>query len=260
MRNLKESFTTNAINIKTYPLSDYDNVVVMFSREYGLIKGIARGVKRPKSKLGARMQTLVANKLMLKGGRTFDTICEAQALNTFNKLRQDLDKLAYSLYLSELINSFCQDGDEDSENNAQIYDLFYCALEGLANCENKTQIFLNVIKFQLQFMTQIGYGVEFEHCLKCSCKINEEAYFSISNCGVVCAECRSQNQGYTKLHRKIREFLQAQNKCKINEKSSYDLLVDENFCEKCFLFLKKYINSLSSRPARAINVLEKLNA
>ena len=35
------TFTTDAINIKTYPLSENDNIVVMFSRDKGLIKGVA---------------------------------------------------------------------------------------------------------------------------------------------------------------------------------------------------------------------------
>ncbi|MBQ2611996.1 recombination protein O N-terminal domain-containing protein, partial [bacterium] len=80
-----QNFTTDAINLKTYPLSDSDKIIVMYSKDKGLIKGVAKGVKRPKSKLGARMDLLVANKLMLYKGKNLDTICQAVALNTFNK-------------------------------------------------------------------------------------------------------------------------------------------------------------------------------
>ena len=258
MKSIKESFTTDAINIKTYPLGEYDNIVVMFSRQYGLIKGIAKGVKRPKSKLGARMQMLVANKIMLKNGRNFDTICEAQALNTFNKLRTNLDKLTYSMYLTEIINAMCTDSDEDLENNEKIYQLFYNALEGISNSLNKTEIFLQSIRFQLKFMAQIGYGAEFETCLKCGCKIADGAYFSVSSGGVVCKNCRHGSDVYIGLHKKIREFLIAQQNCKNGEKTQYDKLVDENFCEKCFLLLKKYIDSRTARPARALKVLKEI--
>ena len=260
MKNLRESFTTDAINIKTYPLSDYDNIVVMFSRDYGLIKGIAKGVKRPKSKLGARMQMLVANKLMLKGGKTFDTICEAQALNTFNKTRCDLDKLTYSMYLSEVISSFCKSEDEDRENNKQIYEILYGTLENIAQAENKVGILLNVIKFQLKFMQQIGYGIEFNSCIKCGCDINDDAHFSISQGGVSCERCKTRGDVYLKLHKKIKEFLIAQKNCPIGSKTKYDDLADENVCEKCFSMLKKYIDTLSSRPARTMKVLESMSS
>ena len=258
MKSIKESFTTEAINIKTYPLSDYDNIVVMFSRQYGLIKGIAKGVKRPKSKLGARMQMLVANKIMLKNGRNFDTICEAQALNTFNKLRSNLDKLTYSMYLTEVISSICTDCDEDKENNEKIYELFYCALDGISNAGNIIEILLCAIRFQLKFMAQTGYGIELKRCLKCGCNIEDGAYFSIASGGVVCKDCRYGSDVYIGIHKKIREFLIAQQNCKNNEKTSYDDLVDENFCMKCFLFLKKYTDTHSQRPSRSIKILEKI--
>lgn len=253
MKSIKESFVTDAINIKTYPLSDYDNIVVMFSREFGLIKGIAKGVKRPKSKLGARMQMLVANKIMLKGGRNFDTICEAQALNTFNKLRSNLDKLTYSMYLTEIIGAFCKDGT-DSNNSEKIYDLFYSVLDNIACADTKVDIMLNVIKFQLKFMELSGYGAEFSTCLKCGCKITDNACFSVGLGGVVCTSCRGRSDVYVNLHKKIREFLIAQKNCPIGENTSYDTLVDENVSQKCFSLLKKYIDSLSSRPSRVFSV------
>lgn len=258
MKSIRESFTTDAINIKTYPLGEYDNIVVMFSRQYGLIKGIAKGVKRPKSKLGARMQMLVANKIMLKNGRNFDTICEAQALNTFNKLRTNLDKLTYSMYLTEIINAMCTDFDEDFENNEKIYQLFYNALEGIANAGAKAEIFLNVIRFQLKFMTQIGYGAEFQTCLICGCNVSDGAYFSVASGGIVCKNCKHGADVYIGLHKKIREFLIAQQNCQNGEKTQYDELVDENFCEKCFLLLKKYIDSRAPRPTRTLKVLKEI--
>ena len=102
------TFVTDAINIKSYPLSENDNIVVMFSKDKGLIKGVAKGVKKPKSKLGARMQSLVCNKLMLNEGKNLDVIKEAQAINPFNKLRYNLEKLNYSIYITEIIGNFCR--------------------------------------------------------------------------------------------------------------------------------------------------------
>ena len=75
------NFVTDAINLKSYNLSEADKIIVMYSKEKGLIRGVAKGVKKPKSKLGARMDLLVANKLMLYKGKNMDTICQAEALN-----------------------------------------------------------------------------------------------------------------------------------------------------------------------------------
>ena len=91
------SFVCDAINLKSYPLSESDKIVVMYSKEKGLIKGVAKGVKKPKSRLGARMDSLVANRLMLNKGRNMNTICQAEALNAVSKSRKDVDKLCYSI-------------------------------------------------------------------------------------------------------------------------------------------------------------------
>ena len=88
---MKEQFTTNAINLKSYSISESDKIIVMYSKEKGIIKGVAKGIKKTTSKLGGRMDLLVANKMMLNRGKTLDTRCQAEALNTFFNLRNDFD-------------------------------------------------------------------------------------------------------------------------------------------------------------------------
>ena len=43
---MKEQFTTNVINLKSYNISEADKIVVMYSKEKGLIKGVAKGIKK----------------------------------------------------------------------------------------------------------------------------------------------------------------------------------------------------------------------
>ena len=156
------NFVTDAINLKSYNLSESDKIIVMYSKDKGLIKGVAKGVKKPKSKLGARMDLLVANKLMLYKGRNLDRICQADVLNTFNKTRRDMDKIFYSMYISEVVSNF---GLEDDPCSKEIYDLLYKALEKISDAETKEEILLAVIKFQLKMMQISGFGIEFESCL-----------------------------------------------------------------------------------------------
>ena len=251
------TFTTDAINIKTYPLSENDNIVVMFSRDKGLIKGVAKGVKKPKSKLGARMQMLVANKLMLNEGKSLDVIKEAQAINPFNKLRYNLDKLNYSIYLSEIIGNFCRENTEEiPEVNKNIYELFYKTLENISNANDSVQIVLSVIKFQLKFMREVGLGLELSHCLKCSSKIKDDAYFSIENGGVTCKDCLDDYSRKIKINIKIIEFFFFFLNCDINKPTKYDILVNEKVTTSCFNLLRKYIDIQTGRECKTVKVLE----
>ena len=249
-------FVTDAINLKTYALSEFDNIIVMYSREKGLIRGVAKGVKKPKSKLGARMQVLIANKLLLNKGRNLDRITQAQALNTFSKLRQDLDKLTYSMYLAELITSFCQETEDNAE---KIYDIFYASLEKIANSADKREVLLAVLKFQVQLMEVLGYGLQINSCSLCGCEINENPMFSRTDGGSYCARCADgRNLSLVKIPTKIRDFLNEIACTAIIHATKYDDLADLKTVEICFEFLRKYISALAPSKQKVLNTISKI--
>lgn len=251
------TYSTDAINIKTYPLSENDNIVVMFSKDKGLIKGVAKGVKKPKSKLGARMQMLVCNKLMFNEGKSLDVIKEAQAINPFNKLRYDLEKLTYAIYVAEIVGYFCRENTEsDPEINEKVYKFLYYTLENIQNAKSEAETILSVIKFQLKFMRELGLGIEIGHCLNCGCKIEEESYFSFSNGGVICKDCQGITTHNLRIHIKIKEFLNALIETEINQASEYDKLINEKVALSCFNLLKKYIDTQAGRECKTLKVLE----
>ncbi len=251
-----DSYTTDAINIKTYPLSENDNIVIMFSKDMGLIRGIAKGVKNPKSKLGARMQALVANRVFLNSKRNLDIIKEASAINPFNKLRYNLDKLTTACYVLEVINTFCNDENKDKEQNEAIYEVLYKTLENIQNSKNKAQTTLCAIKFQLAFMKLSGFGLEFERCLKCSKKPEGTVLFSLETGGITCCDCSSGTTNYTRLHEKLRDFLVTLNKTPVDKETKYDSLINDKVADGCFNLLKKYIELTSSKKSKAAIIME----
>ena len=119
----------------------------MFSKTRGLMRAVAKGSKRPKSKLGARIQMFIANKLMMAQGRNLDVISEAQSLNTFSHIRSDFDKITYSMYIAELINNFCSKNYNNDENYEEIYDLLYKVYDLISKADTKKEAVLYSIKF-----------------------------------------------------------------------------------------------------------------
>ena len=150
------NYVTEAINLKSYNLNDADKIIVMYSKDNGLIKGVAKGIKKPKSKLGARMDLLVANSLQLLKGRSMDTIVQAQTVNNFRKTREDIDKLMYSSYVSELVVNF---GEGTEAISKDIYELLYKALNRISSVETKKDALIAVLKFQLKLLLFMGFWV-----------------------------------------------------------------------------------------------------
>ena len=256
---MKKSFVTEAINLKNYPLNDNDSIVVMFSKTKGLMRAVAKGAKRPKSKLGARIQMFIANQLMLFEGKNLDTIAQAQSLNTFSKIRYDLDKMSYSMYIAELVNNFCSKQYNQDENYEQIYDLIFNAYQKITNSNTKNEIMLTVLKFQIKLINFLGWGLDFNYCSICQKEIEVESYFSYSENSFLCPECvdNASFSSCVKINYKIGSFLLELSKSEFSEKTKYDDLVNDVVLEKCFLFMKKYIDNISNKKTKIFEVLEK---
>ncbi|MBQ8636292.1 DNA repair protein RecO [bacterium] len=258
---MKKSFMTEAINLKNYPLNDNDSIVVMFSKSKGLMRAVAKGVKRPKSKLGARVQMFIANQLLLLEGKNLDTIAQAQSVNTFSKIRNDLDKMSYSMYIAELVNNFCSGQYNNDENYEKIYDLIFYTYEKIASLNTKEELLLSVLKFQIKLMNLLGWGLDFEYCSKCQKDIENDleksCFYSYTLGSFLCLECSNDEVNGVRIHNKIRLFLNELSNIGYKEKSKYDDLVNYLVLDKCFLFMKKYIDNLGFKKTKIFEVLEK---
>ncbi len=256
---MQNSFVTDAINLKSYNLSESDKIIVMYSKDKGLIRGVAKGVKKPKSKLGARMDLLVANKVMLHKGKNLDTICQADVVNTFNKTRTDLDKIFYSMYVTEVISNF---GLEDDPEASNVYNLLYKTLNSISNAETKVEILISVIKFQLKMMRETGFSLELESCLCCHRKIEEEAMYLVHGLGgVVCKDCQSKIP-YSKkqMPHRLRDFFKQMAINDFEQVGDYEQKATEKVCMVTFETLKSYIETKSPRKFKSTNLLLELPA
>lgn len=254
---MSDNFVTDAINIKSYNLSESDKIIVMYSKDKGLIKGVAKGIKKTKSKLGARMDMFVANTIMLHKGRNLDTICQAEALNTFRKTRNDLDKIFYSMYIAEVINNFGIEGDPYSE---KIYNILYKALDAISQAKTKTEILLSVIKFQFKIMLESGFSMELDNCLCCHNQIgNESMYLSLQSGGVICKDCISKIVYPKKqLPYKLRNFFKNMVQNDFDYIGEYETKATERVCSITFELLKDYIALKSPKQFKSSAILQDL--
>lgn len=250
------NYVTEAINLKSYNLNDADKIIVMYSKDNGLIKGVAKGIKKPKSKLGARMDLLVANSLQLLKGRSMDTIVQAQTVNHFRKTREDIDKLTLSTYVSEVVMNF---GEGSESASKDIYELLYNALNKISDSQDKKEMLIATIKFQLKMLLIMGFCVELDSCLCCGERIlDENMYFSTSMGGTICKECSEPLGIKLKMHYKIRDFLQAMLQFDFDYESDYDRMATEKVCKVCFDLLDEYIKTHTNKRQKSVKLIKEL--
>ena len=253
---MRQKYTTNAINLKSYDFGEADKIVMMYSKEKGLIKCMAKGSKKPNGKLCGRMDMFVANNLLLTKGKSMDTVSQAEVVNSFFKLRQDSDKLFYSMYCVETIKNF---GEENDENSDVVYDLLYSALSKISESKNESDIILTTIKFQLKIMQIFGYAPEFDKCNICRNNIgNNYSKFSLEYGGLVCEEHNLNGEKTSRIHPKIKDFLKTLENTDFNIETPYDKLADIKVTKPCFNLLKEYIEHCSPKKFNSIKVLEAI--
>lgn len=253
---IMNNYVTEAINLKSYNLNDADKIMVMYSKDNGLIKGVAKGIKKPKSKLGARMDLLVANTLQLLKGRSMDTIVQAQTVNNFRKSREDIDKLMLSSYISELVMNF---GEGSEAGSKEIYELLYKALNRISDSATKKDALIAVIKFQLKILLIMGFCVELDTCLCCREQVlDEDMYFSSSMGGIICKDCNKTLGVKLKMHHKIRDFLQAMLQFDFDFESEYDKKATEKVCEVCFNLLDEYARIHTNKKQKSAKIIKEL--
>ncbi len=99
---MSRTYRATGINLKSMPFGEADRLLTILTREYGLIQAIALGSRKHNSSLTGRSGLFVVNDLLLVKGRSLDKVTQAETLESYPKLGQNLQKLTVSQYLAEL--------------------------------------------------------------------------------------------------------------------------------------------------------------
>jgi len=176
-------YQTEAIIIKRIKLGEADRILTLYTPELGKLKAVAKGNRRPQSKLGGHVELLTHSRLMLARGRNLDIITQAQTINNFLAIKDDLELISRGLYIAELVDSFTGEHIEDR----RIFDLVLDALQQLSHA-NDCELVLRY--FELHLLNYLGYRPQLQQCTECNSPLKPEAnFFSPSRGGVLCHDC-----------------------------------------------------------------------
>ena len=176
---------SDAIVIGHYPLGETDKIIVFFTKDYGKIRAVAKGVRRLKSRLCGRVEILTHGDLIFfeRVGKDLHSVNSFDIIETFQKLREDLLKIAYCSYMAELIQHVTSDGEPDSE----IFELMLNTMS-IIESSDAPEIFVRV--FEIRLLEKLGLNPRLDSCIVCSDEINNEnPRFSVQAGGVICDKC-----------------------------------------------------------------------
>ena len=178
-------YNSEGIVLRTYDLGEADRIVVILSPWEGSIRAVAKGVRRPRSRLAAYVQMFTQARFMFYRGRQLDTITQAEVLCAHRELRSDLDRMTSAAYASELAGEVAR----EKEPAVELYRLLAVTLATLS-VSPLEQLDMVLRRFELGLLNVSGYAPQLLSCVHCGGE-REPFVFSTSAGGIVCNECRS---------------------------------------------------------------------
>lgn len=177
------NYKTDALVLRAYAMRDADRLVMALTPQLGKLKLAVRGARRLTSKLGGHLDVLNRVHLAIAIGHTFDVVTGAESVETFSKVKGDLDRLAAALYLMELADLLLPEG-------AAHTNAYQTLLEALRALEDGRGVAIVVRYTELAMLADAGYMPELHTCLICGREIQPDHHrFAPAMGGIVCDRC-----------------------------------------------------------------------
>jgi DNA repair protein RecO (recombination protein O) len=174
-------YRDEAVVVRTYKLGEADRIVVLFTRDRGKVRAVAKGVRKTSSRFGARLEPMSHVALQLYEGRELDTITQAESLEHFRELRDDLDRITRAASMLEVVDHMTQ----EREPNVKLYTMLLGALRALATHDHP----LVAPAFFWKLLALEGFRPMVDACVICQ-REDELCAFDLDEGGVMCVDHR----------------------------------------------------------------------
>ena len=180
-------YKDEAVVLKTIKLGEADRIVTLMTRGHGKVRAVAKGVRKTKSRFGARLEPFTRVELMLyKGRKDLDTITSADIVTSFDAVRKDYARLTSAATLADIVDKITP----DRERAFSTYALLIGGLQALADDKGGTV----VPAFLVKLLSICGYHPELRTCAGCGDR-GRLGGFSPALGGVVCEDCYESDDG-----------------------------------------------------------------
>lgn len=243
-------YKTEAIVLKRINLGEADKLLTLYTPKRGKFSAIAKGVRRPRSKMGGHLELLTHSSLMLARGKNLDIITQSQTISSFLPLRGDLWRSSLAIYAAELVDQFTAEHVE----NYPLYKLLLNTLGWL--CETQ-DVELILRYFELKLLTHLGYKPELHRCLGCSSSLEPTTnFFSPGGGGVLCPRCRENEpltQPISLNALKVMRFLQDSDYTRASR-----VRLSAALSRELESLMRHYIRYLLEREVKSVAFLDRL--
>ncbi|MEW6084937.1 MAG: DNA repair protein RecO [Chloroflexota bacterium] len=186
------SVRVDAVVLRHSDYGEADRLLTLFTRQRGKMRVVAKGARKIASRKAGHIEPFTHVKLQLATGRDMFILTQADAVDAYLPLREDLILTSHASYVLELLDRFTY--EDDAEHPA----LFRLVTESLARLASGADVWLVLRFYEMRLLDQLGFRPQLFECVNCGREIQaEDQFFSFSAGGVICPRC---GQGLKHLH------------------------------------------------------------
>lgn len=176
---------THAIVIRSFALGEFDKIITLYTSNFGKVRAVARGVRRPKSRFGGSLELFNCGMLVFfeRPNKDLQIINNFDLIDAFDHLKADFDQMTYACYFAELVDAI------ESEHSADqnVFNLLHLAFNTLGDVHD---LRLLARAFESKFLDLAGYAPQLAHCVACDLPaLGQTLQFSSRLGGLLCSDC-----------------------------------------------------------------------
>lgn len=177
-----------ALVLRVVEWSETSSIVTLLTREFGKVRGLAKGARRPKGPFESALDLLSTCQIVFlrKSSDALDLLTEAKLQRRFRPRNRELACLYAGYYVAELLNDLTDDYDPHPE----LFDAAQATLTGLAGGDVPASLL--VLRFELAALKALGHMPSLVDCAECGQRVdrNGRVAFGMLSGGVLCKQCR----------------------------------------------------------------------
>jgi DNA repair protein RecO (recombination protein O) len=181
-------YRTEAIILRRADLGEADRLLTIFTPGRGKLRVVAKGARKPASRKSGHVELFTRSNLLVARARELDIVSQAETIESYRLLREDLLRSTYAHYLAELLDRFTGEEQESSE----LYHLLAESLSHLCDAPNPALV---ARYYELHLLALAGYQPRLFDCVQCGKRLRQvdsesPPYgFDCARGGVLCDQC-----------------------------------------------------------------------
>ncbi|MCP3741356.1 DNA repair protein RecO [Rossellomorea sp. BNER] len=173
------------IVIRTNQYGESNKIVTIFSREFGKIGVMARGARKPNSRLSSVSQLFTYGHFLFQKSTGLGTLQQGEIISTYRHIREDLFKTAYATYIVDLLDKVT----EDKKSDPYLYELLSQTIHYIDEGYDP-DILTNI--FEMKMLPILGLYPNVNQCSVCGEKEGTFS-FSFKENGLICHRCKDKD-------------------------------------------------------------------